>query len=67
MDFLLIIAIALVLNLVLIAIAIMDIMQRQNVKYLSKAVWIILMAFVLFGAVIYLALGRGEDSSKDKA
>ena len=63
MDFLLIIAIALVLNLVLIAIAIMDIMQRKNVKYLSKAGWIILMAFVLFGAAIYLVVGRGENKT----
>lgn len=63
MDFLFIIAIVLVLNLVLIAIAIADLMQRNSVKYLSKTGWIILMAFVLFGAAIYLLAGRGEDKT----
>ncbi len=61
MDILFVIAIVLILNLVLIAFAIIDIMQRSNVKYLSKTGWIILMAFVLFGAAIYMLVGRGED------
>ncbi len=61
MDILFIIAIVLILNLVLIAFAIIDIMQRSNVKYLSKTGWIILMAFVLFGAAIYMLVERGED------
>ncbi len=63
MDFLLVIAVVLILNLVLIAIAIIDLMQRNNVKYLSKTGWIILMAFVIFGAAIYLLVGRGEDGA----
>ncbi len=63
MDILLVIAIVLILNLVLIAFAIIDIMQRSNVKYLSKTGWIILMAFVLFGSAIYLLVGRGEDGA----
>ena len=63
MDFLLVIAVVLILNLVLIAFAIIDLMQRNNVKYLSKTGWIILMAFVIFGAAIYLLVGRGEDGS----
>lgn len=61
MDILFVIAIVLILNLVLIAFAIIDIMQRSNVKYLSKTGWIIMMAFVLFGAAIYLLVGRGVD------
>lgn len=63
MDFLFIIAIALILNLVLIAFAIIDLMQRSSVKYLSKTGWIIMMAFVLFGAAVYLLVGRGEDKT----
>jgi len=63
LDILLVIAIVLILNLVLIAFAIIDIMQRSNVKYLSKTGWIILMAFVLFGSAIYLLVGRGEDGA----
>ncbi len=65
MDFLLIIAVVLILNLVLIAFAIIDLMQRDNVKYLSKMGWIILMAFVIFGAAAYLLVGRGEDRTVD--
>jgi len=60
--FLIVLVIILVLNLIFIAWAIMDIMQRKNVKYLPKAGWIAVMAFILFGAVIYLLAGRGEDN-----
>jgi len=63
LDILFVIAIVLILNLVLIAFAIIDIMQRSNVKYLSKTGWIIMMAFVLFGAAIYLLVGRGVDKA----
>lgn len=65
MDFLFIIAIALILNLMLITFAIIDLMKRDNVKYLSKMGWIIMMAFVIFSAAIYLLIGRGEDRAFD--
>jgi len=60
--FLLTLVIILILNLIFIAWAVMDIMQRRNVKYLPKAGWIAVMAFILFGSVIYLLAGRGEDN-----
>lgn len=59
--FLIVIIILFVANLGLIALAIMDLMRRQNVKYLPKIGWIIFIAFVFFGSVIYLLFGRGED------
>jgi len=59
--FIIILLMVLVINLALIAWAITDIMQRKNVKYLPKPGWIVLIAFVLFGSIIYLAAGRGKD------
>jgi len=53
--------VVLVLNLIFIAFAIIDIMQRKNVKYLPKIGWILVMAFILFGSVVYLLIGRGKD------
>ena len=50
-----------VVNLALIALAITDLLQRENVKYLSKPWWILIIAVVIFGSVIYLLLGRGKD------
>ncbi|MDW7739139.1 MAG: PLDc N-terminal domain-containing protein [Bacillota bacterium] len=58
---LLIIAIIFVINLVLIAVAITDLMQRKKVKYISKAGWIVIIAVIIFGSVIYLLLGRGQE------
>ncbi len=52
---------AVVVNLALIAWAVTDIMQRRNVKYLPKMGWIIFIAFVFFGSVIYILAGRAED------
>lgn len=60
--FLILMLAVLILNLLFIAWAIVDIMHRQNVRHLSKTGWIIVMAFILFGSVIYLLAGRGEDS-----
>jgi type VI protein secretion system component VasK len=50
-----------VVNLALIAWAVTDLLQRENVKYLSKPWWILIIAAVIFGSVIYLLLGRGDD------
>lgn len=52
-----------VLNLALIAWALNDLLQRENVKYLSKKSWIFVMCIVFFGSVIYLLAGRGEDQA----
>lgn len=51
----------LVINLALISWAIMDIMPRKNVKYLPKIGWIVFFTFIIFGSVVYLFVGRGED------
>ncbi len=56
-----IILVMFVINLGLIAIAITDMMQRKNVKYLPKIGWIILITFIFFGSVIYLLAGRGKN------
>lgn len=50
-----------VVNLALIALAITDLLQRENVKYLAKPWWILIIAVVIFGSVIYLLLGREKD------
>jgi len=50
-----------VVNLALIAWAITDLLHRDHVKYLSKPWWMSLIALVIFGSVIYLLVGRGEN------
>jgi len=50
-----------VLNLGLIAWAITDIMHRENIKYLPKIGWILIIAFIIFGSLVYLLLGRGKE------
>ncbi len=61
MSILMLLIIALfVINLALISWAITDLMPRQNVRYLSKTGWIIIIALIFFGSLIYLFFGRGE-------
>ena len=57
---LLIIIVLFVLNLVLIAVSITDLMPRENVRYLSKTGWIIVIGAVFYGSLIYLLVGRGQ-------
>ena len=52
----------LVVHLGLIAWAISDLLQRDNVKYLSKVGWALVIALIIFGSVIYLLLGRESSS-----
>jgi len=61
---LIIIAFLFITNLVFIAIAITDLLQRENVKYLPKTVWIIVIALVFFSSIIYLLIGRGEEPNR---
>ncbi|MBM4236345.1 MAG: hypothetical protein FJ152_07735 [Firmicutes bacterium] len=60
-SFMIVVVMIFVVNLALIAWAITDLLQRENVKYLSKTWWIMIIAAVIFGSVIYLLLGRGKD------
>lgn len=57
---LIIIIVLFVLNLVLIAVSITDLMPRENVRYLSKTGWIIVIGAVFYGSIIYLFVGRGK-------
>lgn len=60
-TFLIVVALIFVVNLAFIAWAIMDLLQRENVRYLPKTGWIVIIAVILFGSVIYLLLGREKD------
>jgi predicted PurR-regulated permease PerM len=59
--FIVIVALVFALNLGLLSWALVDLLKRKNVKYLSKAGWIIIIAVIIFGSVIYLLAGRGEE------
>ena len=59
--YIVIIALIFALNLGLLSWALVDLLKRENVKYLSKAGWIVIMAVIIFGSVIYLLVGRGEE------
>jgi type VI protein secretion system component VasK len=56
-----IVALVFALNLGLLSWALVDLLQRENIKYLSKPAWIVIIAVILFGSVIYLLVGRGEE------
>jgi len=56
------IAMIFVFNLGLIAWAITDLMHREKVKYLPKFGWVIIIAFIIFGSIVYLLAGRGSNS-----
>jgi type VI protein secretion system component VasK len=59
--YIVIIALIFALNLGLLSWALVDLLKRENVKYLSKAGWIVIIAVIIFGSVIYLLVGRGEE------
>jgi len=62
MNYVVMIALLLLVNLVFITWGVSDLLQRENVRLLSKKGWLFLMVLVLFGSVFYLLFGRGEDS-----
>jgi len=49
------------LNLGLLSWAVTDLMPRKKARYLPKAGWILIIAVLPFGSVIYLLAGRGEE------
>ncbi len=59
---LIIIAALFVLNLTLIAVAITDLLPRENVKYLPKTAWIAVITLIFFSSVVYLVIGRGKEA-----
>ncbi len=59
--YIVIIALIFALNLGLLSWALVDLLKREKVKYISKAGWIVIMAVIIFGSVIYLLVGRGEE------
>lgn len=54
-----VVALLFVVNLGLLSWAVTDLMQREKVKYLPKFGWIIIIALLPYGSVIYLFAGRG--------
>ena len=51
----------LIIELVLLVIALVDLIRRQEVKYLPKWVWaLIILLFSLIGPISYLIIGREE-------
>lgn len=52
----------LVFQLLLLIWAIIDLIRRRTVKSLPKWAWALIIVFVnIFGPIIYLVFGRGED------
>lgn len=56
--FLLLALAALMANLFFISLAVYDLMQRSQPRYLSKTLWLLIIAFVFFGGALYLLIGR---------
>jgi hypothetical protein len=49
------------LNYIIVIWALIDLVRRENVKYISKLLWGVIIVFVnLIGPIAYLAFGRGE-------
>lgn len=52
----------LVLQILLMVWALVDLIRRKKVKGLPRWVWVLIIIFVnLFGPIIYLVFGRGEE------
>jgi hypothetical protein len=51
----------LIIQLILLAVALIDLIRRENVRYLPKWAWAIIILFLsLIGPVSYLILGREQ-------
>ena len=51
----------LIIELVLLVIALVDLIRRQEIKYLPKWAWaLIILLFSLIGPISYLIIGREE-------
>jgi hypothetical protein len=52
----------LIIELTLLVIALVDLIRRDNVRYLPKWAWgVIIIVLNYFGPIIYLILGREES------
>ncbi|MDY6825976.1 MAG: PLD nuclease N-terminal domain-containing protein [Bacillota bacterium] len=52
----------LVLQILLMVWAIIDLIRRREVKGLPRWAWILIIVFInIFGPIIYLVFGRGEE------
>ncbi|MBN1368970.1 MAG: PLDc_N domain-containing protein [Dehalococcoidaceae bacterium] len=51
----------LIIQLVLLVIALLDLLKRQNMPGNTRLIWLIVIIFVnIFGPVIYLIFGRKD-------
>ena len=51
----------LIIHLLLLAIALIDLIQREQVRYIPKWAWAIVIIFIsLIGPISYLIIGREE-------
>jgi hypothetical protein len=52
----------LIIELVLLVIALVDLIRRQDVRYLPKWGWALIILFIsMIGPIAYLILGREES------
>ena len=52
----------LIIELVLLVIALVDLIRRQDVRYLPKWGWALIILFIsMIGPIAYLILGRQES------
>jgi hypothetical protein len=50
------------LQFLLMIWALVDLLRRKNIKHLPKWAWALIIVFInLFGPIIYLVAGRGEE------
>ena len=51
----------LIIQLILLAIALVDLIRREQVRYIPKWAWAIIIIFInLIGPISYLLIGREE-------
>ena len=51
----------LLVELILLAVALIDLIRRENVKYFPKWLWAVIILLINFiGPIIYLVIGREE-------
>ena len=52
----------LIIELILLAVALIDLIRREQVKYFPKWLWAIIILLINFiGPIIYLVIGREES------
>jgi hypothetical protein len=51
----------LIIELILLAVALIDLIRREKVRYIPKWAWAIIIILInLFGPILYLIIGREE-------